>query len=130
MICSTSAITILLVEDDEDTIEIAGTILALRFPEFTFHFATNGREGIDRFREHPADIIITDIDMPVMDGIQMAVEIKGIKADTKIIVLTGHSYKKRFEKFSEIGVNEFIMKPVMFDKLFGAIERCIVQLNS
>jgi YesN/AraC family two-component response regulator len=125
MICSTPAITILLVEDNKDTNDIAGNILALRFPEVTFYFALNGREGVDLFKEHPADIIITDIDMPVMDGIQMAAEIKEIKADTKIIVLTGHSNKHRLEKFTEIGVNEYIKKPVMFDKLFGAIERCI-----
>lgn len=120
----------MLVEDDKDTIEITSRILALRFPEFTFYFATNGSEGLALFKEHPADIIITDIDMPVMNGIQMASKTKDINADTKIIVLTGHSHKIRLEQFSEIGVNEYVKKPVMFDKLFGAIERCIVQLNS
>jgi len=125
MTCPISAISILLVEDNLEANEVVGQMLSMKFPEFTFYFAANGREGVDIFKKHTADIIITDIDMPVIDGIQMALEIKAIKADTKFIVLTGYSDKKRLELFSEIRVADYLKKPIMFNKLFAAIEKCV-----
>jgi YesN/AraC family two-component response regulator len=128
MTCSISAITLLLAEDNKEVSEITGRMIARTFPEITIYFAGNGRIGVELFKEHEADIVITDIDMPVMDGIQMTGEIKAIKADTKFIVLTGYSDKNRLEKFSEIGVNNYIPKPIMFEKLFAAIEKCIAEI--
>lgn len=118
----------MLAEDSKEVSDITGRMIAMTFPEITICFAGNGRIGVDLFKEHPADIVITDINMPVMDGFQMVGEIKAIKADTKFIVLTGYSDKKRLEKFCEIGVNDYIPKPIMFEKLFAAIEKCIAEI--
>ncbi len=128
MTSSRPAITLLLAEDDDEASEITGRMIARKFPEFTIHLAQNGRTGVELFKEHTADIVITDINMPVMDGIQMAGEIKAIKADTKLIMITGYSDKNRLERIREIGIDYYIRKPVMFEKLFAAIEKCIAQV--
>jgi len=128
MTSSTPAITLLIAEDDKGALEITGRMIARKFPEVTIYFAENGRTGLELFKAHAADLVITDINMPVMDGIQMAREIKAIQADTKLIMITGYSDKKRLESFSEIGVNYYIPKPIMFEKLFAAIEKCIAEI--
>jgi YesN/AraC family two-component response regulator len=128
MTSSIAAITLLLAEDDKEASEITGRMIARKFPELAINFAENGRTGVELFKEHAADIVISDINMPVMDGIQMASEIKAIKADTKLIMITGHSNKDRLEKFRQIGVNYYMSKPIMFEKLYAAIEKCIAEI--
>jgi len=125
---SISAITLLIAEDDKDAREITGLMIARQFPEITIYYAENGRIGLELFIEHTPDIVISDINMPVMDGIQMASEIRAIKADTKLIMITGNSDKNPLESTSKIGVHKYIRKPIMFEKLLAAIEKCIVEI--
>ncbi len=51
-------------------------MIPLKFPDVELYTAENGKAGLDIFHEHAPDIVITDINMPVMDGIKMATEIK------------------------------------------------------
>ncbi len=120
--------SILIVEDDKVTGKMLGRIIAQEFPQVIINFTDNGKQGLELFKEHLPDIVITDINMPEMDGIQMAREIKLVKADTHFIVLTGHSDKRYLEMFNEIGVNDYIVKPIDFEKLFATIEKYIDEL--
>ena len=128
MTCSIPAIKLLLAEDNKQASEVAGLMIARKFPHITIYFAGNGRIGVELFKEHAPDIVITDINMPVIDGIQMAGEIKAIQPDTKFIVLTGFSDKNHVERFGEIGVNDYIPKPIMFEKLYAVIEKGIAEI--
>jgi len=116
--------SLLFVEDDTVVCLAIGRILARQFPDATVYTAENGLIGLELFKKHTPGIVITDINMPVMDGIEMAGKIKSIKSDTKFIVLTGYNDKNYLEKFSEIGFDDYIVKPVDFGKLFAAIEKC------
>jgi YesN/AraC family two-component response regulator len=122
-----AALSILLAEDDKTASEITGLMLARKFPDITIYFAENGRRGVEIFKEHATEIVITDITMPVMDGLEMIGAIRAIKADTKFIVLTAYS-GKYLEKFNEISVCAYIPKPLVFNKLFDAIENCIAEI--
>ena len=62
---------IMLVEDDKDTLEILTVVLQRKFSALTICTATNGRNGVELFEKHPVDIIITDVNMPEMGGIEM-----------------------------------------------------------
>ena len=87
-------ISLLIVEDDKvASSTFLPHVIARKFPAVTIYVAENGKMGLELFKEHAPDIVITDINMPEMDGIQMAGEIKSIKADTKFIVLTAYSNK-------------------------------------
>jgi YesN/AraC family two-component response regulator len=99
-------------------------MITREFPGITVYTAENGLIGLELFKDHTPEIVITDINMPVMDGIEMAGKIKAIKSDTRFIVLTGYSEKKYSEKFSEIGFYEYIIKPVDINLLFAVIEKC------
>jgi YesN/AraC family two-component response regulator len=126
---SPSALSILIVEDDTVTNELLGRIIAAKFPGLAVAVADNGRMGVELFKERAADIVITDMNMPEMDGIQMTGEIKAIKDDVKIIVLSGDNDTKRLEIFSELGIYGSIVKPIEFGKLFAMIERCIDEIR-
>lgn len=121
---SHDSFSLLLVEDDTMVNMAIRRILARRFPAATIHTAENGLIGLELFKEHTPEIVITDVNMPVMDGIEMASKIRSINSGTKFIVLTGYSDGKYLERFSEIGFDEYMVKPVDFTKLFAAVEKC------
>jgi YesN/AraC family two-component response regulator len=125
---SLASFSLLFVEDDHMVCLAIGRIIARRFPDATIYTAENGRIGLELFKEHTPEIVITDINMPVMDGIEMASKIKSIKTDTMFIVLTGYNDKNYLERFGEIGFNDYIVKPVDFGKLFAVIEKCRVKI--
>ena len=126
---SRPALSLLIVEDDKLASEVTFIMVSQTFPNVTVYSAENGKMGVELFKKHNPDIVITDINMPGMDGIQMASEIKRINTDTKFIVLTGYSDKNYTKKFSEIGINDYIVKPIVFEKLFSSIERCIDEIR-
>ncbi|MFZ3044656.1 MAG: response regulator [Desulfatirhabdiaceae bacterium] len=121
------SISILVVEDEVITLEYLVTTLAKKFPNVTLHRATNGRMGLELFKTHMPDIVITDINMPDMGGVQMAEQIHAIKPDTKFIVLTGDSEKHKLEDSIENGfeIDHYIVKPVFFQELFTVVEQCM-----
>jgi YesN/AraC family two-component response regulator len=118
-------ISMLIVEDEKVIREVMDFMISRRFPDAAIYIAENGKAGLELFKEHMPEIVITDIQMPVMDGITMAVEIKSIQSGTKFIVLTAFSNTGYYEKFNEIGFHDFLPKPIEFDKLYSAIETCI-----
>jgi YesN/AraC family two-component response regulator len=117
---TTSAISLLLVEDDEVILDIQATILTAKFPDVVLYTAANGRLGLELFKIHMPDIVITDIDMTEMCGVQMSNDIRTIKPDTKFIAITGKDADEIQFEF-----DHYIVKPVGFKDLFAAIEKCI-----
>jgi YesN/AraC family two-component response regulator len=126
---SQSTNSLLIVEDDKASRAILGVMISKKFPDIALYFAENGRIGVDLFKKHLPEIVITDVNMPVMDGIQMARKIKALKADTMFIVITAYSDRNFFEKFNDIGFTDYINKPIQFAMLFEAIDNCIAENN-
>ncbi|HTP65921.1 MAG TPA: response regulator [Geobacteraceae bacterium] len=126
-----TSISLLVVEDEAITLEYLVTTLAREFPTFALYQALNGRTGLELFRTHTPDIVITDINMPVMGGTQMADNIRAIKPDTKFIVLTGDT--GQFIQDDSIGngfaMDHYIVKPVDFEELFAAIDKCVSEIG-
>ena len=125
---SKSKLSILIAEDDENARETLCLMVKMKLPDANIYSAEDGSKGVELFKTFSEDIVITDVSMPVMNGIEMAGEIKSIKGDTKFIVLTAYNEKIFFEKFSVIGFSSYILKPIEFKKLFIAIEKCIAEI--
>ncbi|MDD5284447.1 MAG: response regulator [Desulfuromonadaceae bacterium] len=115
-------ITILFVEDEPATREQVSRVLAT----LGYHLvvAENGKEGLDSYIENPADIILTDIMMPKMNGLEMARRIRAISSDAQIVCMTAFSDTSDLIEAIEIGVNQFVLKPVEFSHLLTALDRC------
>ncbi len=119
-------ISILYVEDDMNVRKHLVTFLKRRFTDV--YSATNGKEGLEMFkREHP-DIIVTDIQMPVMDGLAMASQIKEIDRDTPIIITTAFNEVSFLTKAIEIGVDRYVKKPIVNEDLIDSIYKCAIVL--
>lgn len=125
-------LSILLVEDDERTRNILASVLALKFPGFVIHSADNGRTGLECFKKYSSAIVITDVNMPVMNGIDMSREIKAIDASVQLIALTAISDKRILADTAatEIEFDHYIPKPTDYGKLFAAVEQCIAGFAS
>jgi CheY-like chemotaxis protein len=123
-------LAILLVEDDETSREILAGMLALRFPTMAFHLAENGELALDCFKKHLPALVITDVNMPIMNGIHLAREIKQIAHAVKVIVLTALSDKAILENCEPVGINHYLLKPVDYRKLLLAIEQCLGEAAS
>jgi two-component system, sensor histidine kinase and response regulator len=124
-----SGLSIMIVDDDREASRIIGLITAKKFPDANISIAENGQQGLELFEEYRPDIVITDIRMPVMDGIQMAREIKSLKDDTHFIVLTAFNDKESLAEFREIGYCDYLIKPIEFTKLLAGLEKCIFEIR-
>jgi YesN/AraC family two-component response regulator len=120
-------VSILLVEDDQTSRDILVNMLALKLPQVSFLTATNGKSGLESFKEHSPALVITDINMPLMDGISMATEIKALDYSAKIIVLTAFSDKAMLEssRAAGIAIDHYVLKPVDYRKLLETIADCL-----
>jgi len=115
-------ISVLYVEDEPATREEVAEILQRRVREvFT---ARDGREGLSFFRERAPDLVVTDIRMPVMDGLRMARTIREENKGALIIVTTAHSDASDMLEAIDISVDQYVVKPVSVEKFAGALDKC------
>ncbi|WP_168118925.1 response regulator [Paenibacillus sp. HB172176] len=104
--------TVLLVDDEELVLDsIAGLIHWERHGFRLTGTATNGANAMERFRQEPVDIVITDIRMPVMNGLQLIERLKGEYASTEYIVLTGYGDYEYTGPAMALGVRHYLLKP-------------------
>lgn len=120
-------VSILYVEDEIDIRDAVSEMLHRKVT--TLYLAENGKMGLDIFKEKSPDIVITDIKMPIMDGLEMAKEIKNINKNTPIIVTTAHEEKDFFLKSIEIGIHSYVVKPIDRIRLKEAIENIAYKLE-
>lgn len=120
---------LLYVEDDEQTRMMLWKLLSQKYPEVTIYTATNGKEGLSLFNEHHPDLIVTDISMPIMDGIQMSAAIRKKDTDIIIIAVTAHTDSEYLSQSVTLGINHYILKPVKFNELFSAIDSSFASIS-
>ncbi|UFS70446.1 response regulator [Geomonas sp. RF6] len=124
-----SEASILIVEDDNDACAVLCSAVQRRF-NVTTYCADNGRTALELYKTHKPFIVLTDINMPEMDGLEMACAIKTITPDAHLIVITAYSGKGYVDRFNEIGCCHYLLKPLEFGKLFSAIEGCLAESQS
>ncbi|TAN45477.1 MAG: diguanylate cyclase [Nitrospirae bacterium] len=103
-------ISVLYVEDEPAARE--KTARMLKREVRTIYLAEDGVEGLEIFKRHNPDIVITDIKMPRMDGLDMTRAIKEINKLTPVIVTTAHDDTAFFLKSIEIGIDRYVLKPI------------------
>lgn len=113
------SLNILYVEDDRETRAQLSEFLMRHVGGVSV--AENGEEGLDAFRKRPSDMVVTDILMPVMDGLEMAVEIRKEAPELPIIITTAFQDEEYFLRAIEIGVDGYVLKPTFPRELVKAI---------
>lgn len=104
----------LLVAEDEYLIRkgIVSLIAYEKYHISTVLEAENGQVALELFKAHRPHIVITDINMPLLDGIQLAQQMKQLAPETHIIFLTGYDYFDYAVSALKIGVEDYVMKPI------------------
>jgi len=124
------ALHILLVEDN--TFNQKVIIRLLEKMGHTVEVATNGRESLAALDAHPYPIILMDIQMPEMDGLEATRQIRSTKPDTQqpwIIALTGHATEEDKNRCLEAGMNDYISKPIQAERLHEVLQTAIQHLK-
>jgi CheY-like chemotaxis protein len=89
--------------------------------------AKNGKEVLVQLNQHNIDLILLDINMPQMDGMTCAKEIRALedasKANVPIIAITGNAKNYSDEDFKAVGINDFLLKPLNYDKLVEVVKK-------
>jgi len=117
---------VLYVEDDEFAREEIADFLEFEVGEL--ETASNGEEGLEKFKTFKPDIVITDINMPKMNGLEMAKEIKKISSNTPIIVTSAYSDSDYIIKAIDIGVSRYVLKPIDVDELLIMVVKSAKEL--
>jgi len=112
---------ILLVDDDEMVRKSAGAFLHKMGHHVVF--ASNGREGLERVEQGKPDIVISDIMMPDLDGLDFLRTLKERGSDVEVILVTGHGDLETAVEALRQGAFDFFTKPVRLDELRAALER-------
>lgn len=119
---SYAGISLLYVEDDAATREQVSRILAARGYRLTV--AEGGEQGLELFRQRLPDIVLTDIMMPRLNGLEMARAMRALSPEIQIVCMTAFSDTSFLIEAIDIGVNQFVLKPVEFSRLFTSLDRC------
>lgn len=110
---------ILLVEDNELNYEIAKTVL--EEAGFIIDGASNGKEAVDKATNNTYDVILMDIQMPIMDGYEATKELRKLGNRTPIIAMTANAFSEDRKKAKEVGMDGYIAKPIDVNKLVSII---------
>lgn len=119
-----ATLNVLYVEDADFTREALAYYLKRRFNQVDV--AGNGKKGLDMFQANKYDIVLTDVMMPVMDGLEMTRQIKALNPAAPVIVISAHSDQETKQRAVEAGVDEFLVKPFYPENICETINKCIV----
>lgn len=118
---------VVLIEDEAIIRE--GLLYGIDWVKFGFEVvgeAEDGEEGLELVADTEPDLIITDIHMPFMNGLQFIERVKAVRPETEIIIISGHEEFQYAQKALKMGVYEYMLKPIDVDYL----ERVLEQLRA
>jgi len=118
---------ILLVEDNKINQEII--LGLLEHSGIQIDIANNGQESIDKFEKNKYDLILMDLQMPIMDGYKATTIIRKQDNDIPIIALTANAMSEDIVKTKKVGMNEHLNKPIDVEELYETLLKYIQQTN-
>ncbi|CAH2032002.1 sigma-54-dependent transcriptional regulator [Trichlorobacter ammonificans] len=114
--------TVLVVDDDPLACRILARMLG---PDFHLHRFANGADALEHFRRHGADIILTDLKMPRMGGLELLEQVKALDPRVLVFIITGHSTLESAVAAVKQGAYDFIAKPFDPDDVLLRINRAL-----
>lgn len=118
-------IKILLVEDHYLNQMATRRLLTAWSPFVTVDIAENGLVAVEKFREHGYDLVLMDLQMPIMNGFDATVRIRE-RSEVPIIALSASANKSETERCREIGMNDYISKPFKPEELYSKISAILL----
>ena len=120
---------ILLVEDNDFNRLVAIDTLKENLTNVKIHQAVNGEEAVQMVKNNPYDLVLMDIQMPVMDGVTATKIIRGVLTEparsVKILALTANVLQEDLVKYFDVGIDDFVAKPFQVDELMAKMEKVL-----
>lgn len=120
---------ILLVDDDKDLVEYLVSSLDV-YQSLSFLMASNGKEAVEALSREPVDLVVTDIQMPEMDGFALVSHISQNFPKLPVIIITSHATPSMEHKLTRMGIVTFEKKPIDVDLLANRIFDLLVGVDS
>ncbi|MGE4518822.1 MAG: response regulator [Desulfobacteraceae bacterium] len=118
---------LLLVDDEERFLQTTSNLIKKQRQDFGVMTAPGGKECLDIIKESNIDVVILDVKMPGMDGVEVLREIKREKPLIEVIMLTGHSTTESAVEGMKLGAYDYLLKPcdieILIDKVLLADKR-------
>lgn len=118
---------ILIVEDNDLNRKLLAKLLQKKYPNIKLHYAIDGVEALAQFQTKKPDMIIMDLQMPIMDGYTATIEIRKLEANLKkktpIIALTAGAFYSVKDSALESGMDDFLTKPISATYLYSTVEK-------
>ncbi len=113
-------VKILFVEDEEDLITIISDTLTKL--QANFQTATNGQIAFDKIQEsNDFDLVVTDINMPIMSGLELIEKVQKTNKDLPFIIMSAHTEPEYIKKAEELGIDNYLLKPFDFIKFINLV---------
>lgn len=111
----------LLIADDE--LEFASTLVArLELRNFSVKMVNSGLDALEAVAEDTPDVLLLDLKMPDLDGLEVLARLRENHPDLKVIILTGHGSFEAGREGMELGAYDYIMKPVDLGRLIEVVQ--------
>ncbi len=114
--------TLLVAEDNESNYFLISSLLE---DDYNLLHAWNGREAVEMFSEHRPDLVLMDINMPLMDGYESTRNIRQLSETVPVIAVTAYAFASDRTRIMESGFNSYVSKPINSDRLTAEIERLL-----
>ena len=112
--------SVLLVDDEKDFLDTL--VKRLRIRQINVDGVASGMAALEYLKQHPVDVVVLDVRMPVMDGIQTLREIKKLYPLVEVVMLTGHANVEVAIEGMELGAFDYLLKPTEIDQLLYKLQ--------
>ncbi|MFZ2889511.1 response regulator [Sulfuricurvum sp.] len=108
---------ILIAEDDEYNQMVVQAMIEILYPDVTMDIVSNGIEALEKLQNNTFDLLLSDVDMPLMNGYELVVEIKKMGLNIPMICVTAFAISGDKEKLLMHGFERYISKPIDMDEM-------------
>ena len=122
----TKNMVLLYVEDNVSTRESTVEFLDNLFKNIIQ--AEDGKEGLELFHRHKIDLIISDVNMPKLSGIEMSKSIREIDQNIPILMFSAHNEQQYLTQTNELGVNGYLLKPLDVEQFLEKLWKIVLEL--
>ena len=112
----------ILIAEDEEIMRITLKDVLSR-EGYQVTTADDGQEGLERFKQHDFDLVIADLRMPKLDGIQLLKEIKRLSPETAVIMITAYGTVETAVQAMRLGAHDYLTKPLLIEELLMMMEK-------
>ncbi len=124
---SLAKIKLLYVEDDENISSVLSDIFGDEFKEL--YVAKDGQEGLSMYKKYAPDIVLTDINMPKMNGIEMSELIRSENSTIPIVISSAFRDDEYIQAAKKLDINHYILKPINLEKLLDILENLAKEIE-